>query len=157
MNREERVESLILSTQSMIREWRNYFQKVLSPEKLSPTLMTMLFCISSNQPISGRKIAETLQLSPSATSQLIDGLTTLGYITRKTASQDRRITYFGLTKVGEEKVVDLEKRRMEYFMQITDSMSDDEIDTMVRLQQNLIIKVKAPTKLEKELVSVKDK
>lgn len=143
MTREERVENLFLSTQSMIRGWRNYFQKALGPEKLSPTLMTMLFCISSNQPISGRNIAEMLQLSPSATSQLIDGLTSLGYITRETRSQDRRVTYFGLTKSGNQKAAHLENSRMEHFMRVTAALTDEELDMMVGLQQKIIDKVKA--------------
>jgi DNA-binding MarR family transcriptional regulator len=153
MKREDRVENLFLSTQSMIRGWRNYFQKSMGTEKLSPTLMTMLFCISSNQPISGRKIAEQLQLSPSATSQLIDGLANLGYITRETRSQDRRVTFFGLTKTGNEKAAQLENTRMKHFMFITEALTDEELETMVRLQQKVIDKVKNQIQEDKEIVS----
>jgi DNA-binding MarR family transcriptional regulator len=149
MRREERVENLFLSTQSMIRGWKSYFQKVLAPEKLSPMLMMLLFYIGGHQPVSGRKIGEALQLSPSAASQLIEGLSHLGYITRETAAQDRRITYFGLTVAGEDKVIDLQKKRMEYFMRVTAHLSDEEIDTLVKLQQKLTQEVKSHIVAEK--------
>jgi DNA-binding MarR family transcriptional regulator len=138
MQRSERVENLFLSTQSLIRGWRTHFQKLLKPEHLSPTLMSMLFHISTEQPASGRSISAALQLSPSAVSQLIDGLAHMGYISRETRAEDRRVTYFGLTELGEKKVLDLQVKRHQFFMSVTEALSDSELDTMVRLQQKLI-------------------
>jgi DNA-binding MarR family transcriptional regulator len=62
----------------------------------------------------------------------------MGYITRETRAEDRRVTYFGLTELGEQKVLDLQDKRRQFFMSVTEALSDSELDTMVRLQQKLI-------------------
>jgi DNA-binding MarR family transcriptional regulator len=91
-------------------------------------------------------------------SQLIDGLHQLGYITRQTGDKDRRVTYFGLTKSGEDKVVELEKRRLEYLTSITGTLDDEELDVIVKLQQKMINKIKHhQAEKAKELAKAKEK
>lgn len=142
MQREERVENLFLSTQSLIRGWKNYFHKVLKPEGLSPTLMSVLFHIGANQPVNGRSIGAAFHLSPSAVSQLIDGLYNLELIIKETSSEDRRATYYSLSNSGKEKLASLEKKSKEFFKSVTSSLTDEEVETMIRLQQKLIDEIK---------------
>jgi DNA-binding MarR family transcriptional regulator len=158
MPRDERVENLLLSTQSLIRSWKSNFYKVLGPEKLSPALVNMLSYLASHAPVSGRIIGEALYLSPSAASQILDGLDSRGFITRERRAGDRRVTYFGLTEAGEKMAAALDDKRKEFFSSVTVSLSDAEIDTMVRLQQKLIQEIKSqPVETTKEVTRVRKK
>lgn len=141
MQRDERVEKLFLSTQSLIRGWKSYFYKVLKPEGLSPTLMSVLFYIGANQPVNGQNIRAAFQLSPSAVSQLTDGLDGHGFITKHTRPDDRRATYISLSETGTQKLADLEIKSQEFFRSVTASLTDEEIDTMIALQQKLMMEI----------------
>lgn len=154
MQRDERVENLFLSTQSLIRGWKGYFYKVLKPEGLSPTLMSVLFYIGANQPVNGRSIGTAFHLSPSAVSQLIDGLYNLGYITRETRAEDRRATYLGLTEEGTRKLKHLEEKSKEFFKSVTKSLNDEEIEVMIRLQGKIqdAIATEQQASKEKEVI-----
>jgi DNA-binding MarR family transcriptional regulator len=142
MQRDNKVDNLFLSTQSMIRAWKNYFIKVLEPENISLTQMGLLFHLGAHQPATGRELSMALHLSPSAVAQLIDGLDQLGYITREAAPADKRIKYFGLSHAGQEKYAALESKRKQLFAHVTASLSDEELETMVVLQNKMTEQIK---------------
>jgi DNA-binding MarR family transcriptional regulator len=143
MSRERDVEELFLYTQNVVRGWKTHFYKVLGSENLSSTLMMMLFQINGTARANGRSIGAALNLSPSAVSQMIDSLDKLGYITRESGTEDRRVTYFGLTAGGKEKVAYLEKKRIKYFMSVTATLTDEEVVVMIKLLQKMQERIKS--------------
>jgi DNA-binding MarR family transcriptional regulator len=126
----------------MTRAWKSYFFKVLGPEKISQAQMSLLFYLGSSGPASGRSIGAALQLSPSAAAQQLDGLAHLGYITREVSTTDRRITYFGLSDTGQEKLKILEEKSKELFRNFTETLTDEEMDAMIRTQQKIVDQVR---------------
>ena len=137
MQREAQIDELFASTQSLIRGWKNYFYKVLGPEHISPAQLGILFHLHAHGPSHGRNLSTALHTSPSALSQLLESLDNLGYITRQQDPNDRRVAYFGLSPMGTEKVADLNEKRKSFFRQVTESLTDDEIHTMVAIQQKM--------------------
>jgi len=137
MNREEMIEDLLANMQSMQRAWKMRMYGAMGKESLSPAQIGILFHLRHSQPVSGRKLAATLQMTPSSITQFIDGLDQLGYITREQDQQDRRIVYLGVSKKGEEKIKNLEERRKEYFKKFTETLSDEELMTMARIQKKM--------------------
>lgn len=137
MQREERVENLFASTQNMIRAWKSYFAKVLEPDNISLMQMGLLFHLGRHQPATGRELSTALHISPSATAQLLDGLDQLGYITRESAPEDKRIKYFGLSPAGAEKYAALENKRKKLYAHVTATLSDQELEDMTALQEKM--------------------
>ncbi|MDB5181355.1 MAG: hypothetical protein JWP13_118 [Candidatus Saccharibacteria bacterium] len=138
MERTQRVESLFLSTQTMIRAWKSYFAKVLEPENISLMQMGLLFHLGSlPRPATGRELGAVLHLSPSAAAQLLDGLDGLGYIIRESAPQDKRIKYFSLSPAGTEKYAALKEKRNKFFANVTATLSDEEVEAMTQLQEKM--------------------
>lgn len=150
MEREARVEQLFLSTQAMVRAWKGYFVKVLAPEGISPVQMGLLFYLKTHGKVNGRNIARDLQLSPSAVTQLIDSLKDRGYIERQTSSDDRRVTFIGLTADGAAKLTIMENKNKQFFMEVTASLADQEIEAMIQAQQKIIEQVHQQAKQPEE-------
>jgi DNA-binding MarR family transcriptional regulator len=137
MSRKTLVEELLVDMQVMQRAWKTHLFKELSEDNISPTQLGVLFYIKHHQPISGKEIAATMQMSPSSVTQFIDALDQRGYICREHDDQDRRIIYISLSKKGHAKIDQLEKKRRDYFAKFTEYLTDDELKTMVVLQQKM--------------------
>lgn len=146
MNRDTLLEDLFNDTQSLRRVWKQYFYKVLGDESLSPAQMGILFYINEHQPVTGKKVAKILQISPSAVTQLIDGLDQLNWITREHDEADRRIMHIRLSDAGRAKVDQLEQRRKEFFMDITETLCGDEIVSMITIQKKMMAQIEKKLK-----------
>lgn len=138
MKREELVEHFFNSEQSLQRAWKLQFQKVLGNEGLSLAQMGMLFMIKNRQPIKASDLAKELQISRSAVTQLMEPLNRQHYITREEDSQDRRIQYIKLSDNGVKELARLEKIRKDFFARSITSLTDEELETIVRIQRKMI-------------------
>lgn len=137
MSREELIESLLTDMQVFQRAWKAHIMKVLEKEHISPAQTGILFYIKNSQPVSGKKIATMMQMSPSSVTQFIDSLDKKGYIKREQDEQDRRITHLSISTKGQSKIQQLEKVREVFFRELAQSLTDDELTTMSRVQRKL--------------------
>lgn len=143
MDREALVETLLVDMQAMQRAWKAYLYKILGAENISPAQMGILFYVKNSQPISGKKIAATMQMSASSVTQFIDSLDQRGYIKREHDEQDRRIIYISLSKKGQAKINQLEEKRKEYFREFTKNLTNEELVTMVAVQRKMARQLEA--------------
>lgn len=138
VERNRQVNLLFGSSEAIYRHWRTYFFKKLSDGGISPVQMVILIQLNIQGRHSGRSLCESLGMSPSALSQQLDTLDKLGYLTRERDTQDRRVTYFGLTEAGVERAETLDEKRRAYVADISAGLTDSEIERMVELQQKLL-------------------
>lgn len=141
MNRDKIVEDLFDGSQMLSRSWKTHFFKVLGSENLSPAQIGVVFYIKKNQPTSGKDVAAEMQTSPSAVTQLIDALDQRGYITRKSDPNDRRVSYISLSEAGEAVMSQLEEKRKQFFVEVTQVLTNDEIIAMTAIQQKMLTQV----------------
>jgi DNA-binding MarR family transcriptional regulator len=100
--------------------------------------MNILIRLKEDGRLSGRHLCEALGMSPSALSQQLDTLDHGGYLSRDRDTQDRRVTYFGLTAEGAAKADELDAKRREFFAHVTGTLSNDEMATLLDLHQRLL-------------------
>lgn len=67
---------------------------------LSLTHARALRILAERGPLSIRELAEATETTGAATTQLVDGLTTAGYVTRERVPNDKRSVAVTLTPVG---------------------------------------------------------
>ncbi len=82
-----------------------------------------------------------MHISPSAVTQLLDGLAQGGYIQRDEDQADRRVSYIKLSKLGASKVKTLEKKRKDYFISLAEALSDEELESMIKIQAKMTPKI----------------
>lgn len=98
----------------------------------------VLSIIEHSKSISVKEIAQTLGISPSAITQLVDGLADSGIVTRTEDPTDRRTTQLTLSTKGLRQIQAIKKEKLESFSSLFETLSDSELTTYHRLQQKLL-------------------
>jgi DNA-binding MarR family transcriptional regulator len=104
----------------------------------SRSQLELLFTVAHREKMSGRQIADTLGISTSAASQLIDPLVDQGLLSRSEDEKDRRITHISFTAKGKTA---LKKVKAGYLAKMAASMeglNDKELESLQRLHRKML-------------------
>jgi DNA-binding MarR family transcriptional regulator len=93
-------------------------------EEITPALVECLQYVYLHGASSVRQIAQGLEVSLSAVSQLVDRLVKKDLVTRCEKETDRRLTEVALTPNGREVVKEMRARKSELFESILNAMSE---------------------------------
>lgn len=105
---------------------------------IGPSEGHLLHMIAEAQPVSLKKLAESMHLTPGAITQLVDSLVHVGYVTRIPSKQDRRVTVAALTPEGERTIGAMRRQKEEMFAKIIDELSDEELAAFVNVQRKML-------------------
>jgi DNA-binding MarR family transcriptional regulator len=79
-------------------------------------------------------LAESVLLTPSGITRLLDGLERCGHVERGSCATDRRVTYAVLTDQGHEKLTEARSSHLADLRELfTDRFSEDELETLGEL------------------------
>lgn len=87
-----------------------------------------------------KDIAQALEMSSSAATQLVDGLVQGGYVTRSEDQNDRRLVQLELSPKGKKHLVDTKEKRIAEMAEIFDVLTDKELEEFVRLHKKITSK-----------------
>lgn len=87
-----------------------------------------------------KDIAETLGISSSAATQLVDGLVRRGYVTRQDDPKDRRSVRLELSPKGKKNVTATNEKRINEMAGLFDALTDSELEECLRLQRKILSK-----------------
>lgn len=137
-NRDELVENLFLDLQATQRAWKKCFQEVLGAEQVTLGQMRLLLYLKTSGAVTNKQIAADLFASKSSIAQLIDSLEAAGYIARHNDKDDRRVFHVVLSAAGRDKVEQLDARRRDFFVRMTHSLTNEEIQFMTQVQKKIV-------------------
>lgn len=138
MKREDLVLQFFNNSRTIQSSWKAYYARTMSGDDLSPAQLALLFIIKHQQPVSGKKLAESMRVSKSAVTQLLESLDQHGYITRTEDSDDRRISHITLSETGSSKMNAFEQKRKEVFVSLASELSDEELMTILNVQKKML-------------------
>lgn len=101
-----------------------------------------LVIVYNDGPITQKKLAEQMQLTPGSITQLVEQLERLGFVTRTTSTSDRRVTHVAITEAGTAEVERIKAQKEELFKNVYQDMTLDEVRTMARVQEKMITYLK---------------
>jgi DNA-binding MarR family transcriptional regulator len=84
-----------------------------------------------------KDIAESLEMSSSAATQLVDPLVQNGLVIRQEDPEDRRQVQLELSTEGKEHIEATKQKRIDEMGGIFDSLNDDELADFVRLHKKI--------------------
>lgn len=87
-----------------------------------------------------KDIAETMEMSSSGATQLVDGLVQGGFVTRKEDPNDRRLVQLELSPKGKKHIAATKEMRINEMAEIFDTLSDKELEEFVRLHKKILLK-----------------
>jgi len=102
-----------------------------------------LFVIHQNGPITQKKLAEQMQLTPGSITQLVEQLERLKLVTRTSSKTDRRVTHVTITERGSAEVSQINAQKEDLFKNVYKDLSMDELRIMAKVQKKMIAYLKA--------------
>jgi DNA-binding MarR family transcriptional regulator len=138
MTREEIITELFECMNIAKRGMHTRLRTIIGDLPVSPTQLELLLTIKHLQPVSFKKLAAQLQLTPGAISQVADGLNQQELITRETDASDRRIQTLKLSKKGDELLQAIDTRRHNITERVVQDLTTDELAVWLRIQRKMI-------------------
>lgn len=105
---------------------------------LPPAQGELLYIVEGKDGLSIKEIAEMMQVSGSAVTQLVDPLVKAGLLTREPDPRDRRTLKIGLTSEGAAKLEIFKKYHFENVSRILSPLTEQELDTLRGLLEKII-------------------
>jgi DNA-binding MarR family transcriptional regulator len=109
----------------------------------TPSQVRVLFLLNDKKEgLSVKEIAELLEITGSAATQLIDGLFDEGFVNRVEDLIDRRRMVVSLSEQAKERMAQVKEFHLSKFKELTRLLSDEELLTLVGIQQKMILALK---------------
>lgn len=131
----DEIYALSATTQRLMRTQMQGSHESLG---IGPSEGHLLHMIAEMQPVSLKKLADSMHLTPGAITQLIDSLVHAGYVIRTPDKQDRRVTVASLTPDGTRTITTMRRNKEEMFAKIVDALSDEELAAFVKVQRKIL-------------------
>lgn len=136
-NRKEKFEEFLKGFQSLRRTMAF---KPVGPQKMpriTPSQWGVLMLLQERD-ASVKDVAESLQVSSSAATQLVDGLVKSGYVQRDEHAEDRRAVALTLTKKTKEHIETMKSHASAKFLKMFEGLNDKEFNQYVALNRKII-------------------
>lgn len=104
---------------------------------LTPAQVFMLHFIRQGEHCSVSKLADKMEVNPSAITVMLDRLVNHGFVVRERDQHDRRVVLIHLTKAGEEALSQVTKVRKEIMQHCLRQITVDELETVVLILEKL--------------------
>lgn len=92
-----------------------------------------LLYLIKEKTMNQKELASALRISEATLSVRIKRLLDAGYIERTVDEHDKRIFMIGLSEKGQKEVVDLEKKLTYYYRRLSDDITQEEIEIIIRV------------------------
>ena len=132
--RDELIQQIADNVSQLKRAIQAHVQVTQIKLGLSPAQLEMLRAIHHLQPLSHKALAQHMQLTPGAVTQLIDNLDQAGCIVRTADQADRRISYLSISRDGKRKLDEVRKLRKQVFMQAFSELDESDLEAYLRVQ-----------------------
>lgn len=140
-NRKKLIEEIMTNFHAMKNKMHVQGAQTGSKDGITHSQLFVLAIIERNQNIGIKEISEKLNISPSATTQLVDGLVENGYVVRKADSEDRRALQLELSPKGTKQIAELKDKRMKMMSALFDVLSDKELEIYLKLHKKILSKI----------------
>jgi DNA-binding MarR family transcriptional regulator len=138
MDRTEIIAKLMDTLDLAKRSMHAHMQTVVEGHAISRTQLELLFTIHVSQPTTAKDLAQKLQLTAGAISQLVEELVEQGLIERETDASDRRRQVLRASANGDKLIKAFDKRRRDIMNRVIQDLSDEELLTWLKIQKQII-------------------
>ncbi len=148
--RSKNLQELFATSDVVQRLMRQCIHRVFDQMGIAPSELHLLHTIDMLQPVSLKKLAAEMHLTPGAITQLVDSLVESGYVERTQDTHDRRVVVATLTSEGKEKITLLIRKKRALLEKVVANLDDDELDVFLRVQQKMLEYLEATCRTNKK-------
>jgi DNA-binding MarR family transcriptional regulator len=136
-SREDLIDTIFSSMQRMHRVGSAKFHTLIGRHDISPSQLELLLTVKHRSSINVKELAATMQLTPGAVTQIVEGLVQNGYVERREDERDRRITNIVLADGGKQKLKELWEQRLNVMKKIMQSLTTEELAVFSKVQEKM--------------------
>ncbi len=107
----------------------------------TPLQVDALLHLNEHAKSTASELGNHLQLSSSATTQLINRLEESDFVVRENSPDDRRLTVLAITSKGEDAFAKMHSSRMSKLKSIISLMPEKDVKELIRIFSNLLEKI----------------
>jgi|SRR3989338_1676586 len=135
-NRLQKLEELMKSFRSFKKPlaFRGGFLKI---PRITPSQWMVLRVIGERQTSTVKDISESLNITSSAATQLVDGLVHSRYVVRKINKTDRRKVTLTLSKKSTKDIERMKKRMLRQMLYVFKILNDREFEQLYKLNKKI--------------------
>ncbi len=143
MNRRENIEEIIKSFSVIKRKMVS--EHIAPPFKLSITFAQgrILHIVEKSPGIGIKEIAETMKISSSAATQLVESLINLGYLTKKSDQNDHRALQIELSSEKKLEIKKMKAKLLDRTSLVFNGLDDKELEQFAKLSKKIRNKLEA--------------
>lgn len=136
--RKQKVEELLESFGSLRRVMAFHPVHTAKMPRVTPAQWGALMSIEQQGKSTVKDVSKALGITSSAATQLVDGLVTSGYVTRKTYAEDRRVVTLALSGTTKKHVGAMKKEVLQKFLTFFDVLNDKEFSQYILLNKKIV-------------------
>jgi DNA-binding MarR family transcriptional regulator len=143
MDRDNIIKEIYLGMDSMKKlMFRNYQAEHAGKHLPTRASMGVLMVVDNHGHQGVKQLAELFSITPSAATQLVDGLVREGLIKRDQDPKDRRKVDLSLTAKGKQVLEKTKQAHLKSFLRILSPLTDQELNQFKVLQSKIIESLK---------------
>ena len=109
-----------------------------SSASITPSQLRMLMALEGQNDSSLKEVANLLNVTSSAATQLVDGLVANGYVTRKENPEDRRKMTITISNKTKKKIAKMKEQNITQLLDLFKVLSDKELNQFLALHKKVI-------------------
>ncbi len=137
-NRKEKIKKLLESFGALRRVMAFHPVRTAKMPRITPSQWGVLMLIEQRGRSTVTDVAKSLGITSSAATQLIDGLFSSGYVTRKTHPEDRRVISLTLSSKTKVQVETMKKQALQKFLKLFAVLNDTEFNQYILLNKKIV-------------------
>jgi len=138
INRKEKIEKILSSFQTIGRKLTQGNRISSTKFPITPAQWHILHVAKHHPDINIKDLADLLEISPSAVTQLVDGLVKNGILTRKLDSSDRRVIKINLSNKIKKHFDNLHASTIKKVSVVFEALNDQELGAFYQLIQKML-------------------
>ena len=137
MNKQEKILEIDGLLQMLVKSSGCQLKELLR-DMVTPTQFLILKIIADHDTCKAADIAHLLDISPAATTTILDRLCKNGWIERDRSEKDRRIVWLKLTERGTTVLTEIERKRLQLLVQQFDQVTEEEMEIVCAIFKKMI-------------------
>jgi DNA-binding MarR family transcriptional regulator len=137
-NRKQEIKELMENFQSLRRIVSFHTAGFPKMPRITHSQWGVLMMLKSGKEYTVKDVAESLCISSSAATQLIDGLVENGYLVRETNAKDRRSVKLSLSTKTKNQVGKMQKMVVRNFLNFFEALNNKELNQYILLNKKIV-------------------
>jgi DNA-binding MarR family transcriptional regulator len=137
-NRVKLIEEIMESFHTIKNKMQAKVAQYEEKDCVTHSQLFVLAIIERRHNIGIKELSQKFHISPSAITQLVDGLVDKGYVIRKADSKDRRASQLELSARGLKHITVLKNKHMKMVSVLFGKLSNEELKTYTRLHKKIL-------------------